>query len=99
MQPLIEVACWEIYNEFLLQDDLHTPWPSKRHEELKTEDDQPTRDGAKKKTKDDDDDDDDDDIKNSSMDNLSKYLAGLVGNFGNKIITKSGNVDWTIAKK
>merc|ERR1712004_383353 len=33
------------------------------------------------------------------MDNLSKYLAGLVGNFGNKIITKSGNVDWTIAKK
>merc|ERR1712147_557916 len=29
----------------------------------------------------------------------SKYLAGLVGNFGNKIITKSGNVDWTIAKK
>merc|ERR1711974_307060 len=81
-------------------DDLHTPWPSKRHEELKTEDDQPTRDGAKRKTKDDNDDnDDDDDIKNSSMDNLSKYLAGLVGNFGNKIITKSGNVDWTIAKK
>merc|ERR1719300_1383832 len=79
-------------------DNLHTPWPSKRHEELKTEGDQPTRDGAKKKTKD-DDDDDDDDIKNSSMDNLSKYLAGLVGNFGNKIITKSGNVDWTIAKK
>merc|ERR1711934_1174694 len=38
-------------------------------------------------------------IKNSSMDSLSKYLAGLVGNFGNKIITKSGNVDWTIAKK
>merc|ERR550539_380089 len=36
---------------------------------------------------------------NSSMDSLSKYLAGLVGNFGNKIITKSGNVDWTIAKK
>merc|ERR1712222_9865 len=33
------------------------------------------------------------------MDNLSKYLAGLVGNFGNKIITKSGSVDWTIAKK
>merc|ERR1711974_79447 len=81
-------------------DDLHTPWPSKGHEELKTEDDQPTRDGAKRKTKDDNDDnDDDDDIKNSSMDNLSKYLAGLVGNFGNKIITKSGNVDSTIAKK
>merc|ERR1719447_2440913 len=85
-------------DQLKIEDDLHTPWPSKRHEELKTEDDQPTRDGAKKKTKD-DDDDDDDDIKNSSMDNLSKYLAGLVGNFGNKIITKSGNVDWTIAKK
>merc|ERR1711972_75343 len=42
---------------------------------------------------------DDDDVKNTSMNNLSKYLAGLVGNFGNKIITKSGNVDWTIAKK
>merc|ERR1712209_237971 len=48
---------------------------------------------------DNDDDDDDDDVKNASMNNLSKYLAGLVGNFGNKIITKSGNVDWTIAKK
>merc|ERR1712008_227139 len=45
------------------------------------------------------DDDDGDGIKNSSMDSLSKYLAGLVGNFGNKIITKSGNVDWTNAKK
>merc|ERR1719249_428960 len=74
-------------DQLKIEDDLHTPWPSKRHEELKTEDDQPTRDGAKKKTKD-DDDDDDDDIKNSSMDNLSKYLAGL-----------AGNVDWTIAKK
>merc|ERR1712037_1077962 len=81
-------------------DGLNTPWPSKRHEELRTEDDQPSgREGAKKKTKDDKNDDDDDDIKNSSMDSLSKYLAGLVGNFGNKIITKSGNVDWTIAKK
>merc|ERR1712130_954218 len=83
-------------------DDLNTPWPSKRREELKTEDDQlGGRDGAKKKTKDDksNEKDDDDDIKNSSMDSLSKYLAGLVGNFGNKIITKSGNVDWTIAKK
>merc|ERR1712203_391765 len=39
------------------------------------------------------------DVKNSSMESLSKYLAGLVGNFGNKIVTKSGNVDWTIAKK
>merc|ERR1719391_1809120 len=54
-------------DQLKIEDDLHTPWPSKRHEELKTEDDQPTRDGAKKKTKDnDDDDDDDDDIKNSS---------------------------------
>merc|ERR1719209_1908588 len=89
-------------DQLKIEEDLHTPWPSKRHEELKTEDDQPGRDGAKRKTKDDNDkdnDDDDDDIKNSSMDNLSKYLAGLVGNFGNKIITKSGNVDWTIAKK
>merc|ERR1712032_1378109 len=85
-------------DQLKIEEDLYTPWPSKRHEELKTEDDQPARDGAKRKTKD-DDDDDDDDIKNSSMDNLSKYLAGLVGNFGNKIITKSGNVDWTIAKK
>merc|ERR1712107_151306 len=42
---------------------------------------------------------DDDDVKNASMNNLSKYLAGLVGNFGNKIITKSGNVDCTIANK
>merc|ERR1719331_2367426 len=89
-------------DQLKIEDGLNTPWPSKRHEELKTEDDQlGGRDGAKRKTKDDknDDDDDDDDIKNSSMDSLSKYLAGLVGNFGNKIITKSGNVDWTIAKK
>merc|ERR1712004_422393 len=73
-------------------DNLQTPWPSKRHEELKTDDDLGRR-------SDDEDDDDDDDVKNVSMNNLSKYLAGLVGNFGNKIITKSGNVDWTIAKK
>merc|ERR1712192_285858 len=109
-------------DQLKIEEDLQTPWPSKRHEELKTEDDQPARDGAKRKTKDNKDEDDDDakrktkdgedfkrktkdndedenDIKNSSMDNLSKYLAGLVGNFGNKIITKSGNVDWTIAKK
>merc|ERR1712130_490868 len=89
-------------DQLKIEDDLNTPWPSKRHEELKTEDDQlGGRDKAKKKTKDDknNDKDDDDDIKNSSMDSLSKYLAGLVGNFGKKIITKSGNVDWTIAKK
>merc|ERR1712037_1021260 len=83
-------------DQLRIEDGLNTPWPSKRHEELRTDDDQPSgRDGTKRKTK----DDDDDDIKNSSMDSLSKYLAGLVGNFGNKIITKSGNVDWTIAKK
>merc|ERR1712014_465870 len=74
-------------------DNLQTPWPSKRHEELKTDDD----DDQGRRS--DEDDDDDDDVKNASMNNLSKYLAGLVGNFGNKIITKSGNVDWTIAKK
>merc|ERR1719460_2015952 len=77
-------------------EDMHTPWPSKRHEELKTDDDQAGKDGAKRKKE---HVDDDDDVKNSSMESLSKYLAGLVGNFGNKIITKSGNVDWTIAKK
>merc|ERR1719350_1703608 len=79
-------------DQLRIEDDLQTPWPSKRHEELKTDDDQGRR-------SDDEDDDDDDDVKNVSMNNLSKYLAGLVGNFGNKIITKSGNVDWTIAKK
>merc|ERR1712062_415488 len=73
-------------------DNLQTPWPSKRREELKTDDDLGRR-------SDDEDDDDDDGVKNVSMNNLSKYLAGLVGNFGNKIITKSGNVDWTIGKK
>ena len=97
-EPL--ACCPKKIKIFSFQDGLNTPWPSKRHEELKTEDDQlGGRDGAKRKTKDDKNNDDDDDIKNSSMDSLSKYLAGLVGNFGNKIITKSGNVDWTIAKK
>merc|ERR1719367_1218903 len=79
-------------DQLKIEDNLQTPWPSKRHEELKTDDDQGRR-------SDDEDDDDDDDVKNASMNNLSKYLAGLVGNFGNKIVTKSGNVDWTIAKK
>merc|ERR1719397_59434 len=54
-------------DQLKIEEDLHTPWPSKRHEELKTEDDQPGSDGAKRKTKDDNDndndDDDDDDIK------------------------------------
>ena len=84
----------DVTSDFLnsFQDNLQTPWPSKRHGELKIDDDQGRR-------SDNEDDDDDDDVKNASMNNLSKYLAGLVGNFGNKIITKSGNVDWTIAKK
>merc|ERR1711935_759180 len=43
--------------------------------------------------------DDEDEIKNQSMENLSKYLATLVGNFGNKIISKSGVIDWALAKK
>merc|ERR1712015_134325 len=54
--------------------------------------------GAKKKRSK-DGDDDDDEIKNQSMENLSKYLATLVGNFGNKIISKSGVIDWSLAKK
>merc|ERR1712083_219178 len=83
-------------DQLKIEEDMHTPWPSKRHEELKTDDDQAGKDGAKRKKE---HVDDDDDVKNSSMESLSKYLAGLVGNFGNKIVTKSGNVDWTIAKK
>ena len=43
-------------------------------------------------------DDDDDDIKNKPMDNLSKYLSGLVG-IGSKIMTKQGTIDWGRAKK
>ena len=83
---------------------MQKPWASKRHEELKTDDndgeDKNTKDneGAKKK-RNKDGDDDDDEIKNQSMENLSKYLATLVGNFGNKIISKSGVIDWALAKK
>ena len=46
----------------------------------------------------DDDIDDDDDIKSKSMNNLSKYLSGLVG-VGSKILTKQGTIDWVQAKK
>jgi len=84
-------------------DDLQKPWASKRHEELKTDD----NDGEDKNTKDKEETmnkknkngDDEDEIKNQSMENLSKYLATLVGNFGNKIISKSGVIDWSLAKK
>merc|ERR1719154_1006648 len=47
---------------------------------------------------DDDDIDDEDDIKSKSMNNLSKYLSGLVG-VGSKILTKQGTIDWVQAKK
>merc|ERR1712128_33683 len=109
------------YNN-LKQDDLSTPWPSKRHEELKTEDegeaeiledkddeendndddndekDNDEKDNDDKDNDDDDDDDDGDEIKSKSMNNLSKYLSGLVG-VGSKILTKQGTIDWVQAKK
>merc|ERR1711892_858863 len=104
------------YNN-LKQDDLSTPWPSKRHEELKTEDegeaeiledkddevddnddDNDEKDNDEKDNNDDDDDDDGDEIKSKSMNNLSKYLSGLVG-VGSKILTKQGTIDWVQAKK
>merc|ERR1711892_1356233 len=99
------------YNN-LKQDDLSTPWPSKRHEELKTEDegeaeileekddevDDNDDDNDEKDNDDDDDDDDGDEIKSKSMNNLSKYLSGLVG-VGSKILTKQGTIDWVQAKK
>merc|ERR1712114_51216 len=47
---------------------------------------------------DEDDEDDDDDKKNPKLENLSKYLSALVGNFGNKILTKDGSIDWRLAK-
>merc|ERR1712126_184972 len=91
-------------------DDLNTPWPSKRHGELKTDEQDDKIENIKvdhhkdndddedDDYKDDDDDDDDDDKKNSKLENLSKYLAALVGNFGNKILTKDGSIDWRHAK-
>merc|ERR1711892_709551 len=63
-------------NNNLKQDDLNTPWPSKRHEELQTEDEGEAEiiedkedevddddDDNDDKDKDDDDDDDGDEIK------------------------------------
>jgi len=117
------------YNN-LKQDDLNTPWPSKRHEELKTEDEGEAEiledkddevddndddndekdkdddndekdkddDNDEKDNDDDDDNDDGDEIKSKSMNNLSKYLSGLVG-VGSKILTKQGTIDWVQAKK
>ena len=87
-----------------IQDDLNTPWPTKRHEELKNEDGEDEAKIMEDKIVDDDnddhdnDDDDDDDIKSTSMNNLSKYLSTLVG-VGSKILTKQGTIDWVQAKK
>jgi len=91
-------------NNNLKQDDLNTPWPTKRHEELKNEDEEGEAKVMEDKIVDDDnddhdnDDDDDDDIKSTSMNNLSKYLSTLVG-VGSKILTKQGTIDWVQAKK
>merc|ERR1719318_420913 len=101
-----------VFNNNLKQDDLNTPWPSRRHEELKNEDeeeaeiveDRDSKDSNDKDNDDEDDEDDnddeddDDDIKSKSMNNLSKYLSGLVG-VGSKILTKQGTIDWVQAKK
>merc|ERR1712126_210902 len=97
-------------DQLKIADDLNTPWPSKRHGELKTDEQDDKIENIKvdhhkdndddedDDYKDDDDDDDDDDKKNSKLENLSKYLAALVGNFGNKILTKDGSIDWRHAK-
>merc|ERR1719318_755003 len=99
-------------DQLKIEDDLNTPWPSRRHEELKNEDEEEAeivedRDSNDSNEKDhdddnddddDDDEDDDDDIKSKSMNNLSKYLSGLVG-VGSKILTKQGTIDWVQAKK
>merc|ERR1719513_189891 len=89
----------------LKQDDLYTPWPSRRHEELKMEDEEDTKfeedhdnDEDDYDNEDDDDNEDEDDIKSKSMYNLSKYLSGLV-RIGSKIVTKQGAIDWVQAKK
>merc|ERR1719167_567781 len=72
-------------DQLKIEDDLNTPWPERRHEELKNDDD-------------DDEDDDDEDIKSKSMNSLSKSLSSLVG-VGRKILTKEGTIDWTQAQK
>merc|ERR1712106_486108 len=97
-------------DQLKIEDDLNTPWPSKRHEELKTEDEGEAEiiedkedevdddDDNDDKDNDDDDNDDGDEIKSKSMNNLSKYPSGLVG-VGSKILTKQGTIDWVQAKK
>merc|ERR1740137_261317 len=108
-------------DQLKIEDDLNTPWPSKRHEELKTEDEGEAEiiedkddevddddddndekdnddDNDEKDNDDDDDNDDGDEIKSKSMNNLSKYLSGLVV-VGSKILTKQGTIDWVQAKK
>ena len=76
----------------IIKDDLDTPWASKRHEELRTDEKEDKIMGEEEEAE-------DEETNHSSMDDLSKYLAGLVGNFGNKIITRSGSIDWVLAKK
>merc|ERR1719474_2504638 len=76
-------------DQLKIEDDLNTPWPERRHEELKNDDEDDDND---------EDDDDDEDIKSKSMNSLSKYLSGLVG-VGRNILTKEGTIDWTQAQK
>eukprot|EP00092_Neocalanus_flemingeri_P001652 GFUD01001762.1.p1 GENE.GFUD01001762.1~~GFUD01001762.1.p1 ORF type:complete len:1286 (-),score=466.67 GFUD01001762.1:638-4495(-) len=93
-----------LFNNNLKQDDLNTPWPSRRHEELRNEDEEEEakvveeKDDNEDEDNDVDEDDDNEDIKSTSMNNLSKYLSGLVG-VGSKILTKQGTIDWVQAKK
>merc|ERR1712227_48990 len=47
---------------------------------------------------DDDEEDDDDDIKSDAMNNLSKYLSGLL-QFGSPLILKNGVINWGQAEQ
>eukprot|EP00092_Neocalanus_flemingeri_P004682 GFUD01005046.1.p1 GENE.GFUD01005046.1~~GFUD01005046.1.p1 ORF type:complete len:981 (-),score=378.58 GFUD01005046.1:1508-4450(-) len=91
-------------DQLKIEDDLNTPWPSRRHEELRNEDEEEEAKVVEEKDDNDDEDndvdedDDNEDIKSTSMNNLSKYLSGLVG-VGSKILTKQGTIDWVQAKK
>eukprot|EP00092_Neocalanus_flemingeri_P032916 GFUD01035798.1.p1 GENE.GFUD01035798.1~~GFUD01035798.1.p1 ORF type:complete len:1214 (-),score=439.26 GFUD01035798.1:620-4261(-) len=91
-------------DQLKIEDDLNTPWPSRRHEELMNEDEEEEAKVVEEKDDNDDEDndvdedDDNEDIKSTSMNNLSKYLSGLVG-VGSKILTKQGTIDWVQAKK
>ena len=80
------------------KENLNTPWPSRRHEELKTEGGEEKNNEEDHDKNDDNDDDNYDDIKSKPMYNLSKYLSGLV-RIGSKIVTKHGAIDWVQAKK